>query len=99
MALLAAASVAGSAKRTQAPTLDVTARGLEELGNAYNDVLLPLDEAARIAPNDREQRLFFKRLAHSLPRGIGRRRSLQGRRSGRRIGREGDIQLTGCWPS
>ncbi|MBS7705451.1 DUF927 domain-containing protein [Chelatococcus asaccharovorans] len=45
LALLAAASVAGSAKRTQAPTLDVTARGLEELGNAYNDVLLPLDEA------------------------------------------------------
>ncbi|CAH1654887.1 MULTISPECIES: DUF927 domain-containing protein [unclassified Chelatococcus] len=75
LALLAAASVAGLAKRTQAPTLDVTARGLEELANAYNDLLLPLDEAARIAPNTREQRHFFTRLAHTLPSGTGRRRS------------------------
>ena len=72
---LAGQSVIERASRNSLLTHDTTNRGLEEHCAAHNDLMLVIEEIARMTGSQSEQRKKFRELAHKVVGGGGSRRS------------------------
>ena len=76
---LAAQSVIERASRNSLLTHDATDRAIEEQCAAHNDLMLVIDEIARLPGSPAERRKKLRELAHKIAGGGGSRRSAKAR--------------------